>query len=526
MIQRVIQKFLKRSLVFAHRWLGVALSAILMLWFASGIVMLYRSYPTVSMRDRLAHLPVLDPAQIKLSAEEAFAGLGPDNQPAHVLLTSYDGRPVYFGGGVMIYADDGSDANEVNEAMVDRAAAAWVGRPLAEATKTSVGEPDQWTLSSELRSLRPLFKYSWPDGQQVYVDGNTADVVQYTTRSSRLWAYLGAIPHWMYFTPLRVQQGPWFSIIVWSSVIGCVATLIGFAIAGWMYSPRRRYRHDGRPTSIPYRGWKRWHTVAGLCFGVIATTWTFSGLLTMGPFSLVDNVTSFIRPEIPTNGHYDEADLFRAFRSGRLDFSRYTDRHPSAAITALADFEVKEIEYSSFAGKPLYLASNGRGETRIVPVHGTPFEAFDADDLMRRVREALDEHLVELRLIDKYDAYYVDRRGLRPLPVIYARLNDPVGSRYYIDPRTATLAGSYTTNQWVERWLTRGLHSLDFPWLYNNRPLWDIVVVGLLLGGAGLCFTSIVLTWRVVSRTLASLLRAPEVSPAEDLLSPEFVKKV
>jgi len=69
--------------------------------------------------------------------------------------------------------------------------------------------------------------------------------------------------------------------------------------------------------------------------------------------------------------------------------------------------------------------------------------------------------------------------------------------------------------------LTRGLHSLDFPWLYNNRPLWDIVVVTLLLGGAGLCFTSLVLTWRVVSRTVASLLRAPAITASEDLLSPE-----
>jgi len=522
----VIQKVLKRTLVFAHRWLGVALSAILMLWFASGIVMLYRGYPTVGIRDRLAHLPALDPARVKLSAEEAFAALGPDGQPAHVLLTSFDGRPVYFGGGAMVFADDGSEAGAVDSATIDRAAAAWVGRAVAEATKTSVEEPDQWTLSSDLRGLRPMFKYSWPDGQQVYVDGNTADVVQYTTTSSRLWAYLGAIPHWLYFTPLRVQQGPWFLIIVWSSVVGSVATLIGFVIAGWMYSPRQRYRHEGRPTSIPYRGWKRWHTVAGLCFGVIATTWTFSGLLTMGPFRLVDRVTSFIRPEISMSGQSHEIDLFRVFRTGRMDFSHYAARHPSAAITALPDFEVKEIEYSSFAGKPLYLASNGNGDTRIVPVLGTPFEAFDADDLIRRVRAALDEHLAELRLIDKYDAYYVDRRGLRPLPVIYARLNDPVGSRYYIDPRTATLVGSYTANQWVDRWLTRGLHSLDFPWLYNNRPLWDIVVVGLLLGGAGLCFTSLVLTWRVVSRTLASVLRTPVVARGEDLLSPEFVKKV
>ena len=146
-------------------------------WFASGIVMMYRSYPSVSPRDRLERLPALDPARVRLSAAEAFSVLASDPQPAHVLLTSFDGRPVYLGDGAMVYADDGSEHRDVDTAMIDRAAVAWSGRPLSEATKTSVEEPDQWTLSSDLRALRPLHKYSWPDGQQVYVDGRTADVV-------------------------------------------------------------------------------------------------------------------------------------------------------------------------------------------------------------------------------------------------------------------------------------------------------------------------------------------------------------
>src|SRR5262249_34861219 len=156
--------------------------------FLSGIVMMYRSFPSVTPRDRLEHLPALDPKAVKLSPEEAFAPLG--NRLFDILLTSFDGRPVYVSGDVMIFADDGSQHRDVDAAMIDRAAVAWSGRPLSEATKTAVEEVDQWTLSSELRTLRPMFKYSWPDGQQVYVDGNTADVVQYTTRASRVWAYL------------------------------------------------------------------------------------------------------------------------------------------------------------------------------------------------------------------------------------------------------------------------------------------------------------------------------------------------
>ena len=89
-----------------------------------------------------------------------------------------------------------------------------------------VEEVDQWTVGA-LRTVRPLFKYSWPDGQQVYVNGNTAEVAQYTTTASRFWAYLGAIPHWLYFTPLRKHQPAWFSFVVWSSLFGTITALMG-----------------------------------------------------------------------------------------------------------------------------------------------------------------------------------------------------------------------------------------------------------------------------------------------------------
>ena len=75
------------------------------------------------------------------------------------------------------------------------------------------------------------------------------------------------------------------------------------------------------------------------------------------------------------------------------------------------------------------------------------------------------------------------------------------------------MVGSYSARDWVNRWLYHGLHSLDFPWLYNYRPLWDIVVITLMLGGTAICVTSLVLTWRVLARKLSRVwagLRPPE----------------
>src|SRR5687767_4075933 len=81
-------------------------------------------------------------------------------------------------------------------------------------------------------------------------------------------------------------------------------------------------------------------------------------------------------------------------------------------------------------------------------------------------------------------------------------MNDSDHTRYYIDPRTARVVGSYGDRGWVSRWLYNGLHSLNFPWLYNHRPLWDIVVITFMLGGTALSVTSIVLAWQFLGRKL------------------------
>ena len=521
---------LKRSLIFVHRWVGVALSLIFLLWFASGIVMMYWTFPAVSQADRLARAPVLDPARITVTAAQAATTVGLEGGSVQVRLGTYDGRPVYrFGGrgrgsGPMVFADDGRLPDPVDDATVGRVAAAWAGRPLAEARREWIEEIDQWTVGG-LRSQLPLHKFSWPDGQQVYVNGDAGEVVQYTTTASRVWAYLGAIPHWLYFTPLRKHQAEWFSFVVWSSLVGTIAALIGVVIAIWMYSPRKRYRHAGAPTSIPYTGWKRWHTVAGLLFGVITVTWTFSGLLSMGPFPIMDRLTDLTVPAPPgSEGGRGRgrggpgATIAGALRgSNAPPLSAYAAKPAADAIRSIPDFAVKELEYTAFAGEPVYLATDSCGTTRIVPVSGEPVETFAIEDVMRIVREAAGSNLAGLTVLEQYDAYYLDRRREAPLPVVLARMNDRLGTRYYIDPRTARVVRTYNARGWVSRWLYNGLHSLDFPWLYNYRPLWDIVVITLMLGGTGLCLTSIVLTWRVLARKVAVLLRARTTPPSEDL---------
>ena len=110
------------------------------------------------------------------------------------------------------------------------------------------------------------------------------EVVQYTTRASRIFAHLGPIPHWLYYTPLRKNGPLWSKLVIWLSGLATVAALLGLVVGITMYSPSKRYLQGGMPTSMPYSGQKRLHTILGLFFGIVVCTWAFSGMLSMDPF--------------------------------------------------------------------------------------------------------------------------------------------------------------------------------------------------------------------------------------------------
>src|SRR5262249_33131618 len=156
-----------------------------------------------------------------------------------------------------------------------------------------------------------------------YVSQTSGEVVQYTTSASRLRAYLGPIPHWLYFTPLRKHQTQWAQLVIWSSGLGTIGALLGLAVAVSMYTSRRP---AGVPTRIPYRGAKRLHVLFGLVFGAGAVTWAFSGLLSMDPFPARSDGT-----RDRSAGHQ----ISEALR-GSLQLAAFKVRPPSLALRLLA----------------------------------------------------------------------------------------------------------------------------------------------------------------------------------------------
>jgi len=135
-------------------------------------------------------------------------------------------------------------------------------------------------------------------------------------------------------------------------------------------------------------------------------------------------------------------------------------------------------------------------------VHGDPKPAYDVNRIFDIVAQAAQPvEVAEKKLLTEYDAYYLDRHHEHPLPVLVVKVNDGEHSQFYIDPRTARVVGQHSDNSsFMTRWLYHGLHSMDFPWLYNHRPAWDIVVLTLMIGGLSLCITSIIIGWQLLRR--------------------------
>jgi len=506
----------RKVLVYMHRWMGIAGCVLFVAWFISGVVMMYARMPGLANEERLARAPALDLSTATVSPSEAadMIGIPADRVQAGMM----GARPVYrFGEGrvqTIVFADTATPFEGVSKED-----AVHVARRYAPDHSGPIRydgyltEPDQWTLQAW--ELMPMYRFALDDaaGTQLYVSEITGDVVLRTTRRERFWGYLGPVTHWVYFTPLRRNGPVWFELIVWSSVIGCLMCVSGLVWGLWRFSPTSRFRLKRVQSLTPYAGWMKWHHYAGLLFGVVTLTWTYSGLLSMGPFNW------FSSP--PMSSEQREAAT-----GGALRLELMTLESMRRAVAALGpSFPLKELETMQFRGEPFWAAyrspsvedarrwmnigllpraSRPRLEQRYVsvlrPERGA-ITIFDREEMIKVAQAAMPGVRVQDAVwLQEYDGYYYDTRGSRSLPVLRVRYADEHGTWLYLDPARGGIALRSVKVSRLRRWLYQGFHSLDFPFLYFQRPLWDIVVIVLSIGGAALSVTTLLPTWRRLRR--------------------------
>src|SRR4029453_11337544 len=81
-------------LTTVHRYLGLVFCLIFVIWFASGIVMVYARMPEYGAAERLARLAPIDAASIRLAPAEALEQATLADGPARIRISMLAPRPL------------------------------------------------------------------------------------------------------------------------------------------------------------------------------------------------------------------------------------------------------------------------------------------------------------------------------------------------------------------------------------------------------------------------------------------------
>ncbi|MNZ80614.1 hypothetical protein D3C78_992560 [compost metagenome] len=320
-------------------------------------------------------------------------------------------------------------------------------------------------------------------------------MVRDATRTERIWNYAGAWIHWLYPFRGNALNRYWEDIVNWLSIVGIAVALAGTVVGVLRWRFTRPYRSGSHS---PYSGGlMRWHHITGLLFALVTITWIFSGLMSMNPWRIFDSGA----PPLRTS----------ALQGGPLAFTAQ-DATPQALMAA-AGGAVRELRWAPLLGRTTVFAQAAGGQPLLLDAHTARPQALDAQTLRTAAARLLPAPVARMETLTDYDLYYYARDAHtmmggsdKPLPIWRIVFDDPHASWVHLDPHTGAVLGRLDSHQRVKRWLFAMLHSWDWLPLLARRPLWDITLLVLSLGGLTLSATGVVIGWRRLRRRRAAAI--------------------
>lgn len=431
-----------KAWLLIHRYLGIALGVLMVMWCLSGIVMMYVPYPYLSEAERIAHLPSIEwKSCCTLPETGPWSGFEVETVGARAVLRvkGEHGRSRLFDLG------SGSPLGSVSESDAAALAAEFGGGRRPELL--NVIDHDQWTVQGSHGWDRPLYHFSLHDlaGTEVYVSRVSGKAVQVTNARQRFWNWLGAVPHWIYFPGLRQYPGAWSEVVVWTSLLGTFLTVTGLYIGICHLRPRSM-------SWIPYRGLHYWHHLLGLVCGVFLLTWVFSGLVSMNPWGFLDGGTA-----------------------------------PSQAVSnsrpVLPNLNIgwTHLRAAPIGGRLFVVATDRDGARVRIDAAGTVSPLTHAD----LISMVAGQKIQSAELITTEDTYYFSYHRERvTLPVYRVILADTQQTRYYLDPVSGQIQSIVDRDARWYRWLHQALHRIDFSAAVRASPTREVFMVTALVGMA------------------------------------------
>lgn len=472
-----------RLLFLLHRYLGIAVGFVLLLWCVSGFVMMYMPYPEMTQDETYQYLPPLSlDTCCTLPTDTGLERSQFDSVTIEMLT---DDTPVLRlrERGLPLRSFELSTGAEVPGISPDIALA--IAKGIDRRLFESVGvvgfervSVDQWTVSGEYSSHRPMYLFQAADDRntQWYVSSRTGDIVLTTTGKERAWNYFGAVVHWLY--PVILRQSPvlWAQTVIWLSIAGVFLTATG------LYIGCRQFKRKRRSPQSPYRGVALWHHYSGLLSGILLLFWVGSGALSMNPWGLLEGESA--RTELDA-------------LSGKP--LQWTDIQ--SLLIALPEFHLPEsiarIELVNQAGRSFVLTTTSSGQGQRYDGVSLELVPLTQDSLHALAVQMLAEIPVrKADMLENEDAYYYAHHSAPTFPVFRVIADDVEQRRYYLSPVTGQLLAKVDGGAKVYRWLFAGFHRGDFVTVIRNRPLWDVLMWLGLLSVTLLSGTGTVMAWK------------------------------
>jgi len=483
----------KRWTYLVHRWLGIGGCLLMLLWFVSGMVMLFIGYPKLTSGERLAALPVLGDARDLQGLSVLPAVV--QAEPEVVALTTLRGEPAYVvrnGSNVGAWsAVTGQALLPVSAQRAEASAAQFAGgQAFVGATRV---DEDRWTHSRALDAHRPLYRVEVGGAQpgDVYVSSHTGEVVQDAPHVQQRWNYVGAWLHWLYFLRMQSVDPVWTWVVIVLSALCTVAAISGIVVGVWRWRFRGHYRSGAK---TPYvEPWMRWHHLIGLVAAAFVFSWIFSGLMSMNPLGVFSSTREAI-----DSGRY---------RGGAVAVDGALGE-PAALLAAVdgARFKPVEMQWRRIGGELFAVLLDGQGETRIVSGsdgHLQVARLLPAAWLQQKVRALSDApvqgYWVQLAADESFHPRApeaMNGAAVRRFPVAVADFGDAEATRVYLDLATGDPLLTMGRRERVGRWLFYFLHSWDLPAMLRQDTARLAVLLLLSLAGAALCATATVIGYR------------------------------
>ena len=233
-----------RAFIFLlHRVTSVLICLFFAMWFVTGLVLIYRSFPNVSKQQKYEHMDVLpdslpDIAGIKAQLPETakdIKGLSLRQFQGQALFTVNTNHNTYT-----FCSDTAASIKPVNWETIKNTAKKWVDAPVSRID--TLNKREVWIMYSRYKREMPIYKFYYNDKakHQLFIASRTGEVLQLTNKEQRFWAWVGSIPHKLYFPALRRNTETWILTLTIAGFIAMIAALSGMYVG--IYILLKNYR--------------------------------------------------------------------------------------------------------------------------------------------------------------------------------------------------------------------------------------------------------------------------------------------